>query len=220
MITLECKLEPPESDQRDLPVPTEPGFSYLFKNKPAGAVGMVRYSKNTKTHEYFGYEVLAEPVEEAGMYRVMFRALTSSPAELGLADPSAWHMLPAPILPEPQTVGSSDTIALDLFENPATGQKIVDYIHIKRETCDSRIGPSQIPCLAGLVRDAQRSLETKLKEMESARDAATVAAIRDSQKAWEKYREQACANLKDQAKRLQCELTLLRNRRRELGEIY
>ncbi len=129
-------------------------------------------------------------------------------------------MLPAPISPSPEIVGSADTIAVTLFENPTTGQKIVDYLRIKRDNCDSQTGPGHVPCLVGLVRDARRSLSEKLSQLASNGDAAAALALKDSQEAWEKYREQACATFKDEAKRLQCELTLLRNRTRELGEIY
>jgi uncharacterized protein YecT (DUF1311 family) len=178
---------------------------------------MVRYSRNTKKHEYFGYEVLADPIPQTGMYRVTFSGLTFE--DLSVSS-SGWRMLPAPIFPSPQIVGSADTIALDLFENPATGQKIVDYLRIKRDNCDSQNGQGHVPCLVGLVWDARRSLSEKLSRLENNTDAAVVLALKDSQEAWEKYREQACANFKDEAKRLQCELTLLRNRTRELGEIY
>jgi uncharacterized protein YecT (DUF1311 family) len=216
MITVESKLEPPKPDLAADELPEESGVKWL-KTKTAGAVGMMRYSRNTKTHEYFGYEVVAEPIPQAGTYRVTFSALTFE--DLAVS-PSGWRMLPTPIFPSPQIVGSTDTIALDLFENPATGQKIVDYLRIKRDNCDSQTGQGHVPCLVGLVRDAQRSLEAKLKVLESTRDGGEIATLKDSQEAWEKYREQACATFKDEAKRLQCELTLLRNRTRELGEIY
>jgi uncharacterized protein YecT (DUF1311 family) len=178
---------------------------------------MIRYSKNEKTHEYFGYEVVAEPIPQAGTYRVTFSALTFE--DLAVS-PSGWRMLPAPISPSPEIVGSADTIAVTLFENPTTGQKIVDYLRIKRDNCDSQTGSAHVTCLGGLIREARRSLSEKLSRLASNSDATVVLAIKDSQEAWEKYREQACATFKDEAKRLQCELTLLRNRTRELGEIY
>jgi len=216
MITVESRLEPSKPDLAADDLPEESGVKWL-KTKAAGAVGIMRYSRNTKKHEYFGYEAVAEPILQAGTYRVTFSALTFE--DLAVS-PSGWRMLPAPIFPSPQIAGSADTIALDLFENPATGQKIVDYLRIKRDNCDSQTGQGHVPCLLGLVRDARRSLSEKLSQLENNNDAAVVLAVKNSQEAWEKYREQACANLKDDAKRLQCELTLLRSRTRELAEIY
>jgi uncharacterized protein YecT (DUF1311 family) len=219
-ITVESKLEPPKPDTLPDGQPAISGVKWLGKNKTEGAVGMIRYSENTKTHEYFGYEVVAEPIEQAGTYQVTFSTLTSTAEDLGLPTPGNWHMLPPPIFPPSQVVGTADIIAVDVFENPATGQKIVDYIRLKRDNCDTRTGSAQITCLSGLVQDAQRSLEAKLKEKESAADTATAAAIKDSQKAWQKYRDEACASVTDQLKHLQCELKLIRNRTRELAEIY
>jgi uncharacterized protein YecT (DUF1311 family) len=215
-ITVESKLEPPKPDLAADDLPEESGVKWL-KTKAGGSVGMIRYSKNVKTHEYFGYEVVAEPIPQAGSYRVTFSALTFE--DLGVSS-SGWRLLPVPISPSPEIAGSADTIAVTLFENPATGQKMVDYLRIKRDNCDSQSGPAHVACLAGLVRDARRSLSEKLSRLASNGDAAAALALKDSQEAWEKYREQACANFKDEAKRLQCELTLLRNRTRELGEIY
>jgi len=213
-ITFESKLEP---SKPAMPFLGASGITGLGKNRPAG---MRRYSTNIKTHEYFGYDMTVEPVDaQAGTYRVTFSALTLTPEELKWPDPESWRMLPAPVFPPPQVISTADTIALDLFENPATGQKIVDYIHLKRDNCDAENG-SQLSCLTGLVQDAQRSLEDKLKQMESTRETATVESIRASQQAWESYRDDACANLASEAKRLQCELKLTRSRIHDLGTIY
>jgi uncharacterized protein YecT (DUF1311 family) len=215
-ITYKSKLEPPTPDS-GFPGPS--GIRILGTGKPEG---MIRYLANNKTHEYFGYEMKVEPVNEhAGTYRVTFGALRLTPEQLNLPDPQNWHMLPAPAFPAPQTVTTADTIALDLFENPSTGQKIVDYLRLKRDNCDAESGgPGQISCLNGLVQDAQNSLEEKMKQMEANRDAAVASSIRESQQAWEKYRDAACANLTSETSRLQCELKLTRSRTHDLGVIY
>jgi hypothetical protein len=215
MITVESRLEPPKPDLSADDLPAESGVKWLGKNKASGGVGMIRYSKNTNTHEYFGYEVLADPIPQMGTYRVTFSALTFE--DLGVS-PSGWRMLPAPIFPSPQIVGSADTIALNLFESPATGQRIVDYLRIRRDNCETQTGPGRVACLNGLVADARRSLTEKLTYLEGG-DGVLALSVKDSQEAWEKYREQACETL-DEAKRLHCELTLLRDRTRELAEIY
>jgi uncharacterized protein YecT (DUF1311 family) len=215
-ITFQSKLEPPTPDSS---FPGSSGIKVLGKDKPEG---MIRYSMNKKTHEYFGYNMKVEPVDEhAGTYRVTFSALSSSPEDLRLPDPQSWHMLPPPAFPAPQTVSTADTIALDLFENPATGQKIVDYIRLKRDNCDGEsAGSGQVSCLNELVQDARRSLEEKLAKVENSRDAAMASSIRQSQQAWERYRDVTCANLASEASRLQCELKLIRSRTRELGVLY
>lgn len=215
-ITFKSKLEPPSPDHG---FPGASGIKFLGKGKPEG---MIRYSTNTKTHEYFGYDMKVEPVDEhAGTYRVTFGALTLTAEDLHLPDPRSWHMLPAPVFPPPQTVSTADTIALALFENPGTGQKIVDYIRLKRDNCDGEsAGAGQVSCLNGLAQEERRSLEDKLTELESNRDATTAASIRESQEAWERYRDATCAGFASEASRLECELKLIRNRIHDLRTLY
>jgi uncharacterized protein YecT (DUF1311 family) len=214
-ITFESKLEPAKPD---LAIPGESGIRHLDEINP----GMKRFLTNTKTHEYFGYDMKAEPIREhAGTYRVTFSDLTLAPQDLKLPDPGSWRRLPAPLFPPPQIVSTADTIALDLFENPSTGQKIVDYIRLKRDNCDEEsAGPGQIACLTSLVDDAQRSLADRLSHLESTRDRATVTSIKESQQTWEKYRDDACMNLPNEVKRLQCQLKLTRSHTHDLSSIY
>jgi uncharacterized protein YecT (DUF1311 family) len=217
-ISVESKLEP---SKPDWPSEGKAGFEMLGRGKTEGKAGISRYSTNKKTHQYFGYDLTAELIDaKAGTYRVTFSALTMTPEEIGLSDATNWQMLPPPIFPLAQIVSGADIIALDLFENPATGQKVVDYIRVGRRNCEADAAPIQISCLAGLLEDAKRELEKELKHLESTRDAATVAAIRDSQKAWEKYRDDACSSLAIEAKRLECERRLTMSRTHDLGQIY
>ena len=174
-----------------------------------------RYTANTKSHEYFGYEMRVEPASQPGMYRVVFSALAQTAKDLSLPDPPSWTMLPAPTFPAPEIVSASDTIAMELYFNPSTGQKIVDYLRVNRESCDG-----QISCWKEATAEAAQLLSVKLRQMESKGDAATVAALKESQPAWEKYRDAACANIADESKRLQCELKLSQSRLHDLGEIY
>jgi polysaccharide biosynthesis/export protein len=41
-------------------------------------------------------------------------------------------VIPLPAYPSPQTVRWGDTVAIEMFTNPATGQKITDYVHFPR----------------------------------------------------------------------------------------
>ena len=125
-----------------------------------------RHMTDTTTKKYFGYDLAIEP-EPGGMFRVTFQPLSVSAERLGLDEargggrgatatsgaPAAekprvepagvWSQLPLPRLPAPQIVRSRDTIAVDLFVHPGTGQRIVDYLFIQddRQVAQPPSGP-------------------------------------------------------------------------------
>jgi uncharacterized protein YecT (DUF1311 family) len=214
-ISIESKLEPPEAHD---PLP---GLR-LGSGRLTDRRGIARFSANPTSHEYFGYDLRVDALDAAaGTYRITFSALSLTPDEMKLADGAAWRSLPPPAFPLPQTVQLWDTIALTLFENPSTGQKIVDYIKLRRHNCDSEsAGAKQIACLNNLVEDEQKSLTEESARISHDRDAATATAIRESQPIWEKYRDAACANLATEAKRLHCKLELTRSRTHEVRTMY
>src|SRR5258708_2832405 len=122
-----------------------------------GQTGMHRFMTDSSAHRYFGYDLVIDPVAPANTYRVTFRPLSLSPEKLQLVlrdslgigqqrDFTGWTMLPTPAFPAPQPVHGGDTIALDLFTNPATSQKIVDYIRIEGHA-------SRGPAVAAPARD-------------------------------------------------------------------
>lgn len=96
-----------------------------------GRTGIHRYMTESEGRNYFGYDLLMEPLAEANTYRVTVRPLSIDATRLQLKDPAAWSKLPLPGYPAAQILRRGDTIALDLLANAATGQKIVDYIHIQ-----------------------------------------------------------------------------------------
>ena len=212
-IRLESKFEPP-NPALGKTFPFSSGFVGL------GTATMVvkRYSKNPDTHEYFGYDIHAEIVDQrAGTYRLTFSALDLTPEELNVPDAANWRMLPAPIFPQPQVVGTSDTIAVDVFANPFSGQKLVDYIRISRKNCDALIGDSdQVPCLKSVLQDERQLLMARLAHVKGSSDAATLATIEQAQQAWEAYKAAACNGLPSEGKRLECEINLTRSRRHDL----
>ncbi len=112
-------------------------------------------------------------------------------------------------------IKGSDAIGVDVFVNAATGQKIIDYIRIKTNSCDNNNADSPL-CL----QMANLQLAAEMKQAESSRDAVTVAAIEQSQPLWEQYRDQACSSLSTQSKRLRCEILLTRSRADNLRRIY
>ncbi len=105
--------------------------------------GFHRYLADTGTKKYIGYDLAIEP-EPGGMFRVTFRTLGLSASKLGLEPADGWSQLPLPPLPAPQMVRSRDTIAVDLFVHPGTGQKIVDYLFIQDDNRATRL-PSGPP---------------------------------------------------------------------------
>jgi hypothetical protein len=137
-----------------------------------GQTGTHRFMTDSTGHRYFGYDLVIEPVEPANTYRVTFRPLSLGPERLRLVlrdslgtgqqrDLTSWTMLPMPAFPAPQTVHGGDTIALDLFTNPATGQKIVDYIRIQDRA--SRVPAVSAPARDFSIEDAElRFMEPRL----------------------------------------------------------
>lgn len=128
------------------PGPGKGAFSYEMRLEPpvpplAGDVsrsllctdfGAHRAMSIPSQRKYFGYDIDIQPASQANTYRVTLKPLSVGPEQMGLADAIGWQMLPLPRPPTPQImVRVGDKIMLDLFVNPVTGQKIVDYIRIE-----------------------------------------------------------------------------------------
>ncbi len=206
-VWFESKLEPPTPD---VSVNGRSGVMHLENARP----GMRRYTANERTHEYFGYDMIVKPLDRVeGSFRVSFAALPTDAKALGLKDPGIWHRAQPPSFPPPETINVSDKITVDLFEDPGTDQRVVDYIHFTRDNCDSdTAATSQLGCLQGNLNDAKRSLKEELARAESSQDQAIALRIRDSQRAWESYLEATCGQVASEIGRLQCELGLTRSR--------
>jgi hypothetical protein len=101
--------------------------------------GFHRYMTDSTTKRYFGYDLAIEP-DTADRFRLTLRPLSLTPERLGLKSGAGWTEIPLPLLPAPQVVRAHDTIALDLFVHPGTGQKIVDYLSIRgRSTGETEV---------------------------------------------------------------------------------
>jgi hypothetical protein len=118
-VTFEARLEPPLPPIKDIGGGTINNVN-----------GMHRYFTDRVRHKYFGYTMLVE-TRSANTYLVKIQPLAVGPDKMKLDDPAGYTMLPPPLFPAPQNVHGGDTIAVDLFFNPATGQKIVEYIHFQ-----------------------------------------------------------------------------------------
>src|SRR5437016_13453587 len=80
----------------------------------------------------FGYDLAMESLG-GGQYRFTFLPLSLTPQKMEeiFDNVKGWSILPLPRNPATQVLSAGDTVALDLFVNPQTGQKIVDYIRVQ-----------------------------------------------------------------------------------------
>lgn len=77
---------------------------------------------------YFGYEIAVEALPD-DRYEVRIAPLPQDVLDLESSRlDEEWTAARLPAYPEPQTIRNSDVIAIDLMENPETGQRIVDYL--------------------------------------------------------------------------------------------
>lgn len=90
-----------------------------------------RHICNFDNHTYFGYDLAAEPID-GGRYRLRFSPLTITPQKMHeiFDKVSNWTPLPLPGGAASMEVRAGETVALDLFVNPSTGQKVTDYLTI------------------------------------------------------------------------------------------
>jgi len=95
------------------------------------AKGFHRFVYDKTAKIYYGYDLVIEP-RPSGQFLVIFQPLSTLPEMLRRDGP--WTALPLLRMPPMQTVAKGDTIAIDLFLRPATGQKIVDYLLIDENT--------------------------------------------------------------------------------------
>jgi len=216
-VFVQSKLEPLKPDT----ISFTTGINSLGRNGPAG---MRRYLYDRSQHEYAGYDMVAEWLADSGEYRVTFKALSAKPEDLYLPDsPSLWRLIPPPAFPDPQLVHPGDTIVLDFFENPSTGQKIVDSLRLERTktNCEGEgASEAQIPCLTSLLAEERRSLARKIAALENNPNKSAGKNLQQSQQSWERYRDDTCRAISDRAKQLDCELKLTRSRIRELNALY
>jgi hypothetical protein len=75
---------------------------------------------------YFGYDVVVEPKGTSAAVR--FRPISVGPEQSRLLAIQAFP---------PETFESGKTMAITLMTNPATGQKVVDYVHVEHSYLDA-----------------------------------------------------------------------------------
>jgi hypothetical protein len=96
-----------------------------------------RFVVDETHHQYFGYDISAEPAAAPGQYRVTIAPLTLNPEKLPEHFHHAYSGPLSPILlpkyPDPQIVSDGDTIELDLLVSPDGRQKVSDHIQVMRK---------------------------------------------------------------------------------------
>jgi hypothetical protein len=119
-------------------------FSYESRLEPAVPVmrlgSGVLVDRTVKRHlwdisnrVFFGYDVSMDAMAD-GRYLFTFSPLTLTPQKMEELHPGtqAWRMIGLPRVPPMQILREGDTLAFDLFVNPSTGQKVVDYLKVER----------------------------------------------------------------------------------------
>jgi hypothetical protein len=91
-----------------------------------------RHLCNFDNNTYFGYDLSVEPISD-NRYRMVFGPLTMPPHQMTelFKEVPSWVPLALPGGPATMEVRAGETVALDLFVNPSTGQKVTDYLTIK-----------------------------------------------------------------------------------------
>ncbi|MBI4907654.1 MAG: hypothetical protein HY820_28785 [Acidobacteria bacterium] len=83
---------------------------------------------------FYGYDLSFDPMG-ADTYKLKLAALSMTARQMEelFANKGGWSHVPFAHPPAAQMVRPGDTVAMDLFVNPATGQKIVEYITVLRD---------------------------------------------------------------------------------------
>lgn len=113
----------------------EPGSVRIPSGVMAVSVGRFhRVVPDRSQRRYFAYDVLVEPKDGSQALQVRIEPFSLSATQLAetqMVDPS-WTPIPLVKYPLVPDVRAGDTVAIDLLENPTTGQKVVDYLAFKR----------------------------------------------------------------------------------------
>jgi hypothetical protein len=124
-----------------------PGSAQVPSAVRVGTIGRInRVVLDRSQRRYFAYDVLIESQNGAQGLQVRFepsRLSVTELAEMQVVDPT-WTAIPLlkyPLVPRARV---GDTVAIDLLENPSTGQKVVDYLVFKRSNATAPPEPGQL----------------------------------------------------------------------------
>ncbi len=142
----------------------EPPTAWVFRFTPQSrgrsvTDGPTFYSRillDKANRIYFGYELLVEQ-QQPGTYLATFGQLGVTPLDLaaGSIKDLAWTLGPLPALPDPRLIHDGETISIDLFVDPAKGQKLIDDIHINppRTRAPGPVSANRASPVFGIARD-------------------------------------------------------------------
>lgn len=122
-VNYEARLEP------DTPPISKQGGGVLTENNV-----IKRHLCNFENNTYFGYDLAVEPIGDK-RYRLRFSPLSITPQQMSgiFKQVSNWTLLPLPGGAVTLEAKAGETVALDLFVNPSTSQKITDYLTVGGE---------------------------------------------------------------------------------------
>jgi len=112
----------------------EPGSVRIPSGVVAINIGRFhRVVQDRSQRRYFAYDVLVEPKNDSRAFQVRIEPFSLPATDLDQMeiDPS-WTYVPLLKYPLVPDVRAGDSVAIDLLENPTTGQKVVDYFVFKR----------------------------------------------------------------------------------------
>jgi hypothetical protein len=138
---------PPAASQMSVSAPNEIEVQMTARMEPgsvqvpSGVMAVVegRYHRvvlDRSQRRFFAYDLFVEPKNGSPTLQVRIEPFSLSATEfekMQMVDAS-WTYLPLlkyPLVPE---VRAGDTVAIDLLENPTTGQRVVDYLVFKRSS--------------------------------------------------------------------------------------
>lgn len=112
--------------------PGSPGISHHGGGTLTEKGVAKRHICNFDNNTYFGYDLTMEPLPD-GKARLKFSPLSITPAKMAeiFKEVPKWTALPLPGGPVSLDVLPGETVALDLFVNSWTGQKVTDYLTVK-----------------------------------------------------------------------------------------
>ena len=136
----------------------EPGSVRIPSGVRAIHIGRFhRVVQDRSQRRYFAYDVLVEPKNDSRAFQVRIEPFSLSATDLAemQVDPS-WTYVPLLKYPLVPDVRAGDSVAIDLLENPATGQKVVDYFVFKRSNATAA---AELPVRDLSVADVQLRLD-------------------------------------------------------------
>lgn len=103
------------------------GFSRI--DREANQITAHRFVRDNFRHAYASYAVTVEMLPESGKYRVAFGA-SPIPSDVRFSPSEEWKVATPSHYPVPQILEEGETMRLELYTDPRTGQTLVEYLHV------------------------------------------------------------------------------------------